>query len=60
YSKAPEHPYDADLRRRVLAQARREHGDEIERGIAWLDAAGTARRTLGDAVRMAAAAARRG
>lgn len=60
YSKAPEHPYDADLRRRVLAQARREHGDEIERGIAWLDAAGAAHRILGDAVRMAAAAARRG
>lgn len=58
YSKAPEHPYDADLRRRVLAQARREHGDEIERGIAWLDAAGTAHPALAAAVRMAAAAVR--
>lgn len=38
YSKAPEHAYDADLRRRVLAQARTEHRLELERGVAWLNA----------------------
>lgn len=39
YSKAPEHPYDAGLRRAVLEQARREHAREIARGLAWLDRA---------------------
>ena len=60
YSKAPEHAYDADLRRRVLAQARAEHGEDIERGVAWLNAAGSAHRAIGDAARMLAAAARGG
>ena len=36
YSKAPEHEYDADLRREVLASADLEHGAEIKRGLAWL------------------------
>jgi hypothetical protein len=39
YSKAPEHAYDARLRRDVLAQARSEHGREIRRGLDWLSAA---------------------
>ena len=39
YSKAPEHPYDAALRRDVLKQARQEHTAEIGRGCAWLDTA---------------------
>lgn len=38
YSKAPEHAYDAVLRRDVLASAEREHGAEIRRGMAWLEA----------------------
>ncbi len=42
YSKAPEHPFDADQRRRILVQARIEHGREIERGLAWLERAGAA------------------
>lgn len=37
YSKAPEHAYDADLRRRVLASADAEHGPEIRRGLTWLE-----------------------
>jgi len=37
YSKAPEHPYDAALRREVLASADREHAAEIRRGLVWLD-----------------------
>jgi hypothetical protein len=42
YSKAPEHAYDAALRREVLRQAEREHATEIRRGIDWLHT--TARR----------------
>jgi len=36
YSKAPEHAYDAALRRMVLESADREHGAEIRRGMQWL------------------------
>ena len=36
YSKAPEHGYDPDLRRRVLAQADLEHAAEIRSGMDWL------------------------
>ena len=36
YSKAPEHAYDAELRRRVLLSADAEHGAEIKRGMDWL------------------------
>jgi len=39
YSKAPEYAYDAALRRDVLNQARAEFGNEIGRGLAWLDRA---------------------
>ena len=39
YSKAPEHGYDAALRRDVLNMARATHGAEIARGLAWLDRA---------------------
>jgi hypothetical protein len=39
YSKAPEHAYDAALRRDVLNEARALHGEEIRRGLAWLDRA---------------------
>jgi hypothetical protein len=37
YSKAPEYAYDANLRRDVLNQARAISGDEIRRGLSWLD-----------------------
>ena len=36
YSKAPEHAYDPQLRQAVLAQAEREHGAEVQAGLAWL------------------------
>lgn len=39
YSKAPEHAYDADLRRTVLDHARTNYAPEISRGLAWLEAA---------------------
>jgi hypothetical protein len=37
YSKAPEHPYDAALRRAVLRAAQSEHAAAIERGMRWLE-----------------------
>jgi hypothetical protein len=42
YSKGPEHAYTPELRAQVLDQARQEHGAEIARGMAWLEAAGRA------------------
>ena len=36
YAKAPEHAYDAALRRSVLEAADREHRREIRRGMDWL------------------------
>jgi hypothetical protein len=36
YSKAPEHPYDAELRRSLLLAADHEHAVQIRRGLAWL------------------------
>ena len=36
YSKAPEHAYDAALRRSLLLSADREHAVEIRRGMDWL------------------------
>lgn len=39
YSKAPEHAYDAALRRDVLNEARAVHRTEIRRGLNWLEQA---------------------
>jgi hypothetical protein len=39
YSKAPEHPYDAALRREVMQAAEWEHSGEIRSGMTWLAAA---------------------
>jgi hypothetical protein len=36
YSKAPQHAYDAALRREVLQSADWQHGVEIKRGMDWL------------------------
>jgi hypothetical protein len=58
YSKAPEHAFDSDLRRRVLAQAGRDYSLEIARGMAWLNAAGGRHAAIADAVRRIASAAR--
>ena len=60
YSKVPEFAYDADLRRRVLAEANTEHAAEIDRGLDWLSAAGGAYPELAQAMLMVAAAARAG
>ncbi len=40
YSKAPEHAYDAALRREVLMAADRDYGTEIKRGMRWLEESG--------------------
>jgi hypothetical protein len=40
YSKAPEHAYDAALRREVLMAADRDYGSEIKRGMRWLEETG--------------------
>ena len=53
YSKAPEHAYDAQLRRDVLNQARAMHGVEIGRGLAWLDRAAAQFTAIRDAMKLA-------
>ena len=47
YSKAPEHAYSPALRAQLLAQARREHGDELRRGLVWLQAVASRHRRAG-------------
>lgn len=37
YSKAPEHDYTPELRADLLAQTRRERGEEIAAAMAWLE-----------------------
>jgi hypothetical protein len=37
YSKAPEHAYSPSLRRELLAQARRNFGQEIRDALGWLE-----------------------
>jgi hypothetical protein len=37
YSKSPDHEYSPALRAQVLDQARRDHRDEIRRGLGWLE-----------------------
>jgi hypothetical protein len=54
YSKAPEHAYDAALRRRILAEAWSLHRAEIDRGIAWLNAAAAVHPALTAAARQIA------
>jgi hypothetical protein len=54
YSKGPEHAYDTALRMEVLDEARALHGNEICRGLAWLDRAAAAHPVVSDAVAFAA------
>jgi hypothetical protein len=37
YSKSPDAEYSPELRRQLLDQARRQHGEEIRRGLRWLE-----------------------
>jgi len=59
YSKAPEFGYDAATRRQTIAEGLREHGAEIDRGIAWINAAANAHPAIAAAVRLPAASRRR-
>jgi hypothetical protein len=59
YSKAPEHAYDAALRRDVLNAARAAHGAEIRRGLAWLDRAAARFAPLREAIQFSDTAQRR-
>ncbi|MEO7027326.1 MAG: hypothetical protein ABI056_07205, partial [Caulobacteraceae bacterium] len=58
YSKAPAHAFDVASRRRVLARSAVENRMEIQRGLAWLNAAGGAHGAIAAAARLAAAAPR--
>lgn len=57
YSKAPEHAYDAALRRDVLDAARAAHGTEIRRGLRWLERAAADHAKVRAALAFAAGAA---
>ncbi len=37
YSKAPEYAYTPEVRAEILREARRDHRDEIRKGLAWLE-----------------------
>jgi hypothetical protein len=54
YSKAPEHGYTPQLRRDVLAQARREHAAELRKGLAWLEHAAASSAAIAAAMERAA------
>jgi hypothetical protein len=57
YSKAPEHAYDAALRREVLDESRASHATEIRRGLLWLQRSAAELPAIRDAVAFAATAA---
>ncbi len=56
YAKDVRHPFDAVARRDVLAQALRDHHDEVERGLEWLNRLGSRSPDFAQAARLAAAA----
>jgi hypothetical protein len=58
YSKAPEQAFDAARRHEVIGEAMHRHGQEIQRGLAWLDAAAMAHPAIARASQDAAAAGR--
>ena len=55
YSKAPEHAYDAALRRAVLESAEQEHGGEVRRGVQWLAGLAGSHRWVDQALALSAA-----
>jgi hypothetical protein len=48
YSKAPEHAYGPAVRAQVLDGARRQHRDELGRGLAWLASLARSDKTVAD------------
>ena len=59
YAKATEHVYDGSARHRLIGEASIEHGDEVERGLAWIDAAANRHQGIATAARAAATAFRK-
>lgn len=55
YAKDRRHAFDPAFRHRVLAAAHQDHAEEIERGLAWLTALGSAHPDFAQAARAAAA-----
>jgi hypothetical protein len=53
YSKAPEHPYDAQMRRAALQQARQLREPEIRNGMAWLERAASQFAPIEEAITIA-------
>ncbi len=53
YAKDRAHAFDRAFRQQVIAEAFRAHGAEINRGLAWLNALGTAHPDFATAVRTA-------
>ncbi|MGH8189689.1 MAG: hypothetical protein ACREUC_24245, partial [Steroidobacteraceae bacterium] len=53
YSKAPDAEYSPGLRRQLLDQARRQHGEEIRRGQRWLEALAKSRPVVAELLRAA-------
>ena len=47
YSKAPEHAYSPALRGEILTESRDLNKEEIRKGLAWLDFAGTSNPAAG-------------
>ena len=58
YAKAPEHAYDAELRRLVLGRAGRETAVEVRRGMDWLQRQHARSPVLAAVLQAAAAASR--
>ena len=57
YAKAPAQKYDAQLRDRLLRRGEERHGDEIRKGMNWLDRA-AAIPAVHDVLELAASAGR--
>ena len=55
YSKAPEHAYDASLRREILDLGRTAQAAEIRKGLVWLEAAAKTHPAVARAVELAGA-----
>ncbi|MBZ6379876.1 MULTISPECIES: hypothetical protein [Pacificimonas] len=53
YSKAQDHEYSPALRNQVLEQARAAHGDEIGRGLKWLEQLGGRHEAVRRAIELA-------
>ena len=59
YAKAPEHVYDGSVRHRLISDALVAHHNEVERGLAWINAAANRHRGIANAARAAATALRK-